>query len=440
MERESRTIEYKRSIGSFPKLAKTVIAFANGDGGEIVIGIDDKSRKVLGLCPDEIDDLLERIPVSLADQIQPPIFPHLFEKTMDDKEVLVLRVFPANLRPCFLASEGVDKGVYIRVGAHTRKAQGEILEELRLLRSRMNYDEVPIQECSLDSLNTTALPATLRTEKGMHSLGIFRHDSLTGAKVPVRGAILMLHPEPERLVPEAYVVLSRMRGEKGRNTVASLDIKGSIPHQADTALAQLEEWLGRNPSLNGARLVNRRWALPMEAVREGINNALLHRQYSIPGPVKIALYANRLEVFSPGHFAGPFVPESLGDGTSYIRNRVICTIARRMGLIEKRGTGIRLIKDAMLDAGLSDPLFEEGALWFRVTLSLEPNGKGHPVTNPEEGIMALFETRPEVSSADVCNALSVSRVTAVSHLKRFMDQGLIERIGKGPKTRYRVKG
>jgi predicted HTH transcriptional regulator len=57
-------------------------------------------KKVIGLTPDEIEHLLERVPVSLADQIQPPIFPQMFEKHIDGKEVLVIQVFPANQRPC----------------------------------------------------------------------------------------------------------------------------------------------------------------------------------------------------------------------------------------------------------------------------------------------------------------------------------------------------
>jgi len=339
-----------RTVGRFRKLAKTVIAFANGDGGQIIIGVDDKTRNVLGLPPEEIEALLEKLPISLADQIQPRIYPHLFEKTIEGKEVLVVQVFPANFRPTFLASEGVDNGVYIRVGSHTRKAQGEILEELRLLRSRIHYDEAPLHDCDLAALDVKGLPEELTTEKGLHSLGVFRYDSVTGMKVPVRGSILMFHPEPDFLVPEAYTVLSRMRGDRGGNTIESMDIRGPIPKQADAAIAVLEDWLGRDPSRHGARWVHRRWALPMNAVREVVNNALLHRQYSIPGPIKIALYADRLEVFSPGHFAGPFVADTLGDGTSYIRNRIVCVIANgthrktghrnsaRSGSHEGRGT------------------------------------------------------------------------------------------------------
>ncbi len=436
MKRESRALEYKRTVTSFRNLAKTVVAFANGDGGRIVVGVDDKTRAVVGLSPEAIDELLEKIPASLADQIEPPVFPQLFEKTVDGREMLVIQVFPANLKPCFIASEGIGKGVYIRVGAHTRRAQGEVLEELRLLRSRIGYDEAPMPECPLKALERNVLPAGLRTDKAMHSLGVFRFDTVTGNKVPLRGSVLMLHPEPERYVPEAYVVVSRMRGDSGRSTVESHDLTGSVPRQAEAAVALLEQWLGREPGRRGARYANQRWALPMDAVREAVVNAVFHRQYSIPGPVKIALYATRLEVFSPGHFAGPFVPESLGDGTSYIRNRVMCAIARRMALMEKRGTGVRLILDAMRDSGLEPAVFEEGAQWFKVTLPLKRFASAVAKPDPARAVMELFETLPEVASSDVCRELGVSKATAVGMLKELIRDGRIQKTGAGPRTRY----
>jgi len=141
MERESRILEYKKQVSDYETIAKTVVAFANGDGGQVVAGIDDKTRKIVGLDPQTIDTLLERLPVSLADRIQPPLYPQIFEKNIEDKELLIIQVFPGNQKPYFIASEGIEKGVYIRVGAHTRRAAGETLEELRLLRQRMGYDE-----------------------------------------------------------------------------------------------------------------------------------------------------------------------------------------------------------------------------------------------------------------------------------------------------------
>lgn len=440
MERESRVVEYKREVHDLRSVARTVVAFANGDGGRIVIGVEDKTRSAVGLPVAQIEQLLERLPVSLADQIQPPVFPQVYERTVDGRELLVVQVFPGGQKPYFIAAEGIQRGVYIRVGAHTRRAEGEVLEELQLLRSRLGYDESPMSDCPLKQLDTSVLAPPLRTEKGLLSLGAARRDPFSGALVPTRGGILMLHPAPERYIAEAVTIVSRMRGDKGRDTVKSVDVTGSLPSQSAEVLTILAEWLGRNPRVEGNRYADKDSRLPMDAVREAVNNALFHRQYSINGATKVALYADRLEVFSPGHFAGPFLPEALGDGTSYIRNRVVCLIARGLHLIEKRGTGIRLIQDSMAGSGHNAPRFEEGPNWFKVTLHTQRSSSEGGKPDPGATVMGLLEDEAKITSATVMRALGVSKATAVSHIQRLIADGRLVREGKGPKTVYRTVG
>jgi len=436
MERESRMLEYKLDVTDFRSVAQTVVAFANGDGGRVVVGVRNSPREVVGLSPERIDELMERLPVSLADRIQPPVFPQLYGRSVDDCEVLVVHVFPCGQKPCFIASEGIERGVYVRVGAHTRRAAGAVLEDLRLWRSRMTYDEAPLPGCPAGELATEAAPAVLRTKRGLLSLGVLRHDPFSGTATPTRGGVLMLHPAPDRYVPEAYTVISRMRGDKGRNTFESHDVQGPVPEQADRAAAILAQWLDRALRVRGARFAGERSALPLPAVREAVNNALLHRQYSIPGPTKIALYATRLEVFIPGHFAGPFIPEALGDGTSYIRNHVVCRVARSCRLIEKRGTGIRLMLDVMRDRGLPKPRFEEGPNWFKVTLCMAGSTASDSLEGREQAVLDLLLAKPEIRSSDVCASLAASRATAVAILNRLVDAGRLRRTGRGPATRY----
>ncbi len=439
MERESRILEYKRELPSLKKIAQTVVAFANGSGGQVVIGVHDKNRSVIGLAPAEIDRLLEKLPMSLADQIQPTLFPQVFEKTIEGKEVLIIQVFPGGQKPYFIASEGIGRGVYIRVGSHTRRAEGELLEELRLQRHRLSYDEALVLTCSSKELILKILPSSLRSQKALLSMDLIKNDPFTGDIHPTRGGILMLHPHPEKYVPEAYTILSRMRGNSGRNTIESLEIKGHLSQQSDSIYDVLTRWLSKNPRIVKTRYVGQKPTLPMEVVREAVNNALFHRQYSIAGPIKIALYSDRLEIFSPGHFAGPFIPSSLGDGTSYIRNKVICFTARHLNLIEKRGTGIRLIMEIMSSAKLPDPIFEEGPNWFKVTLfNIKNNSSANDPASYDEIILELFEEKSLISSADVCGILGVSKATAVGYLGKLKLKGLIQTIGKGPKTRYKI--
>jgi ATP-dependent DNA helicase RecG len=437
MERESRMLEFKREISDYTRLARTVVAFANGDGGRIIIGVDDGGA-VAGLSDEEVEKHFERLPIALSDCIQPPFFPQLYERTIDDKMVLVVQVFPGQQKPYFIASEGIEKGVYIRVGAHTKRAEGEVLEELRLLRSRFGYDEQPVSVCGLKELDLSPLPQSLRNEKALLSLDIIRRDPFSGNVNPTRAGILMFHPEPRRYVPEAAVIISRMRGDTGRDTVETHELTESLPAQLSAALEYLGEWLGLNPEVRREKYTPAVLRIPPEVLREVLGNALFHRQYSIAGSTKVAMYADRVEVFSPGHFAGPFIPEALGDGTSYIRNRVVALVARRLGLIEKRGTGIRMVIDRT--AALGAPArFVEGSNWFKVVLPF-PVEALTPASDPGSKVMALFEIRTEINSSSVCRLLGVSKATAVGVLEKLIVAEKIRRIGNGPRTRYVATG
>lgn len=438
MERESRTVEYKREVSDLGAIARTVAAFANGDGGRIIIGVDDTTRSVIGLDATQIDALLEKLPVSIADSIEPALYPQIFARSINDKEVLIVQVFPGSQKPYFIASEGIDRGVYIRVGAHTRRASGGVLEELRLLRSHAGYDEAMMTECSLEELKLSLLPANLRTHKALVSLDVVKHDRFSGVLHPTRGGVLMLHPEPHRHVNEAYVVASRMRGRAGRDTVETHEITGDLGGQFEQLLALLEDWLAVEPRIEGAKY-RPHPRIPIVAVREALSNALFHRQYSIPGPIKVAHFADRLEVFSPGHFAGPFIPDSLGDGTSYIRNRVLALLARRLHYIEKRGTGIRVIIESLREAGLEEPEFIEGPLWFKVVLPFNKRTESS-ASGAEEAILEMLETNVSITSSDVRQRLRVSKATAVALLERLIKEGRIVRKGKGPATHYTVSG
>jgi ATP-dependent DNA helicase RecG len=226
-----------------------------------------------------------------------------------------------------------------------------------------------------------------------------------------------------------------MSGRDSYDTIESHDITGCIPKQSMRVVSLLEEWLGINYEVKGSHLKHSELKLPLIAIREAVNNALFHRQYSIQGPIKIALFSNRLEIFSPGHFSGPFIPETLGDGTSYIRNSVLSQTARRLNLIEKRGTGIKLIIESVRDYGLPQPVFEEGSHWFKVSLFFIKNQQSG-ITNQEMAIMALFETKEKLKSADVCQELNVSKATGVAFLDKLIQKNRIVRQGKGPKTCY----
>ncbi len=171
-------------------------------------------------------------------------------------------------------------------------------------------------------------------------------------------------------------------------------------------------------------------------MREAIINALIHRKYSIPGATKIALYDDRLEIFNPGCFPGLVDINNLGDGTTYLRNPTIALIAHKMGLVEKLGSGIRLIFDSCKKIRLKKPIYSEEGDFVKITFCFQH--EKNVEKSDEDNILELAKIKNEITIGDIINQLSISRNTATRKINVLIKQNKIARIGKGPSTKFKV--
>ena len=118
---ESQTVEYKESLPKqSEKYLKTVIAFANSGVGQLVFGIEDNSRRVVGLDNNTLFKTMDAVINSISDSCEPRIVPDLSLKTIDDITVLIVSIAPGTQKPYYLKSRGLYQGTYIRVGSTAR--------------------------------------------------------------------------------------------------------------------------------------------------------------------------------------------------------------------------------------------------------------------------------------------------------------------------------
>ena len=118
---ESSSIEYKQEVpGNSEKYLKTIIAFANGNGGQMVFGIEDKTCQVVGIPQDQVFMTADRITNAIADTCQPVVDFEIKYKTIEEKTIIIVKVFPGARRPYYLKSKGMMEGTYIRVSGTTR--------------------------------------------------------------------------------------------------------------------------------------------------------------------------------------------------------------------------------------------------------------------------------------------------------------------------------
>jgi len=438
-ERESKLLELKSTLPKFDALIKTCIAFANGVGGQIVIGVDDESRKIIGIDDELRKRIYDDFPNSLYDSTNPSLLAQIYEKNYNERSVLIIEIPQSYKKPCFVKKEGIPKGVYLRVGSHTKRASQEYIEELMRESHRISFDEQPIHQpieiLSQDLL--TSLYGKNITKRRLISDKVISQSAANAEMYfPTVAGVIHFCETPHAYIPEAVIICTQFKGISGREIIQTQEVFGNLAQQAEVSLKLVTSWITRNFTLRGVRLTGKT-VIPEIALREAILNALIHRKYFIPGAVKIALYDDRLEIFNPGCFPGLVDINHLGDGTTFLRNPFIARIARNLSLIEKMGTGIKLMMEACKNAGLNPPEFHEDGDFVKVVFSFQPmrNRK----LGDEEAILELAKIKLEIAVNEVMECLGVSRNTATRKLNQLIKNKTLTRIGKGPAVRYLLK-
>ena len=136
---ESKNIEYKLTLpDKSEKYIKTIVAFANSQGGKLIIGVDDKTHQVVGVDDDNLFRLMDGIANAVSDSCVPQIIPDIEPQTIDGKTVIVVTVEVGKNRPYYLKSKGKENGTYIRVAGTSRQAYPEKIKELEMEGARIS--------------------------------------------------------------------------------------------------------------------------------------------------------------------------------------------------------------------------------------------------------------------------------------------------------------
>ena len=181
---------------------------------------------------------------------------------------------------------------------------------------------------------------------------------------------------------------------------------------------------------------------PKEALREALVNAVAHRDYSsyvLGSQVRIEMFADRLEIISPGGLFGPVSLTSL-ETFQASRNQLLIRLLSEVGLVENRGSGIRAMVSAMREAHLEPPKFEDHHDFFKVVFSnqalLDPDSlawlkqfAGFTINSRQRTALAYLRKHEQMANPEYCRLNNVDSVTATKDLKGLVDSGLIEMHG-----------
>jgi predicted HTH transcriptional regulator len=203
---EGKTLEYKRELSSPEGLLKTLVAFANTAGGILAVGIEDGTRRVIGV-PDVLS-AEERLASIISDSIRPRLVPDIEIVPWRKTQVLVLQVYPSASRPHYLDRLGPDAGVFVRVGSTNRRADVAQIDEMRRFGQFESFDEQPITELNSEALDFRAaseLFAPLRklTPSAFRNLRVTTKHQ--GHEVPTVGGFLLFARNRFDRFPDAWL-------------------------------------------------------------------------------------------------------------------------------------------------------------------------------------------------------------------------------------------
>lgn len=450
---ESSTLEFKREIPQNEQIIKTIIGFCNHHGGTLIIGVE-KDGTIIGIPEDKIQQILEFIEKSILEASYPPIIANVYAQRVTDKTLLLIEVAQGMNKPYYLKRDGKEKGVYLRLGRSTIRANDDMIEELKWSARGISFDTMPVYQASLDDLDNEKIKEFLALRKSsnnnVHISPKTLEEAMNAYRIttnevnnsyPTTCGILLFGKNPQYFFPEARIICNHFPGiELGSEVIASKECLGTLDEQFKAAYNFVLGCLNQSWKITGPQRVDR-FEIPDQAVREIIMNAVIHRNYHIPSPNKIAIFDNRIEIFSPGVFPGP-IAQNLRSGFTYLRNTAICKIFREMGLIENFGIGFITTFTSYEKEGLKAPDIIEGENFIKCILPRRvPQNmivRGKTVDEDFEAILDLFSNTTEISVADLINVLHFSRPTATRKLSEMVKKGLLKKIGKGRGVHYKL--
>jgi ATP-dependent DNA helicase RecG len=431
-QHEGKTLEFKACLAEPLPFLKTLVAFANSAGGTIIFGVEDKTRRVLG-----VDDPLEleaRLANLVSDGIRPKLAPDIEIHPWRRTHLLVVRVYPSPVMPHYVRALGPENGVFVRVGSSNRQADRVILDEMRRLAARRSFDEEPLLDLDSEAIDFRAAselfaPVRRLSQQDLEILGLtVRHGSKL---VPTVGGMLLFGKNRLRLFPDAYLQAARFGGTNRTRIHDTADFDGPLPALADRAIGFLRKHEAVAIEIKAPRH-HERWPVPLIAIREALINALVHADYAQRGaPIRLAVFDDRIEVENPGLLPFGLTIEDIRAGVSKLRNRVIGRVFKELGLIEQWGSGIGRMITACREAGLPEPLFEEVGLHFRVTLYKTPAPAEAP--DPiEKAILELLADGSGYTTAQVAKVIGRTPRATRARLASMVARGLVQEVGRGP--------
>ena len=474
---ETERIEAKRASGAGKSLLETVCAFANEPGlggGWLLLGV---VREELALFPSyqvegvpQPDKLCADLATQCRETFNQPVRIALSTEHVNGQAVVVAHVPEAQPqdKPIFFKAQGLPKGALRRVGSVDQHCTDDDLAVFYQGRQRESFDASLVPGATLDDIAPEALADYRQAraeanpdaeelrwtdEELLRALGCIGQDAAGPWRPTVAGVMLFGKPQTlRRCFPMTRVDYIRV---PGRDWVPdpdrrfdTIELRDPLFRLIRRAQAAVLDDMPKGFALHEGDLQRQdKPVIPQRVIREALVNALMHRSYRSHSPVQVIRYANRLEIRNPGFSLKS--PEHLGEPGSEPRNPRIAAVLHETRFAETKGSGIRVMRDTMEQAGLTPPLFESdrssdqfvARYFFHHFLGADDVAwlarfKDAQLTPDEAKALVVVREAGAIDNASYRALNKVDTLNASAALRRLRDAGLLTQKGRGSATYY----
>ena len=462
---ESVTVEFK-TWESAPDTRKSqvrvlreaAVAFANANGGVLVLGVADRKRT----RAEAIQGVGDLDPEGLRRDIYDGTDPHILVdiEALEEPEGRVFAIRIPRGLGLHTTTDGVAR---LRVAKESKPLTGSNLAQALVGRGRRDLSAEAVPGASLADLDPRQIErlrrvieaeaeggarrlAGLPDEELLRALELLTDDGLTLAAILLLGARSAL----ARHCPNSEIIFARHSVAPTRYEARS-DLKGTLLGQLDELLARLRAHTGLTTvALDGLRDLEvpdvSRWA-----ARESVLNAVCHRDWFVNQSIHVSLHSDRLEIESPGGFMGGVTPANVMRHPPVRRNPLLASVFQTIGLANRAGLGVDRLHEEALRAGKRPPRYEADSGYVRLILPTrtDPDFAAFVAGERETGselelddllVLEALTRGAELDRWTAADCLQIGETAAADRLVSLRERGYLVPSGRGRGTRYRLAG